>query len=1385
MKVKILSIILAILSVCSSISQNRKLEYIQKYTISEGLAHNGVTSILEDSRGFLWFGTFDGVNRFDGYKFTIFKNTVDKDILTSNRVRSLAEDGNHTIWIGTEKGITLYDQTEAEFKKINTTKSNENIINNAIIKQILIVKEEKVVLVITENSSLLIFDFDYNFLGEYFPGNLSNKKNLELFNCIKLDEQDYLLSSSEGLYLFKLKDRVFKPLLQNEIDYTAYVEHLDDDHFVVAQNDESIVLNYQKDGRGEYFFDVKRKFLKGYRTKTFMVDSTNHLWVGTTRRGLLKMKVSSLLSNEQDIKPYYFDDDLNLLRTSKIISTSKNLCWLSTYNQGVYQFDLFQSPFKSYNSKMNYDYGLKSDNVRHITKIDKDRVYLLSPDADLAIFNTKSHQFEPIRPALLKKISSELTGLYVDCRENLWLRLRGKANLFRLKKGESNLELVELQGEYSPDVVGTGLRYFTEDNYGNIWVGTNRDVYRIVVNKTNEVVEVEALNDNPYFSVDKLSLARFVYADPIHDFIWIGASSDGLFRIENKRGVSVKELSVKQFKKDINVPFSISSDFVSAIVRLPNEEFWIGTEGGGVCKVIDSDTSPKFIPYSEKNGLSNNAVKNVLFDDEYNLWITTNVGLNKLNTKDLSIKKFRESDGLPFEDFFFVATHLENGVIISSGIDGFCYFNPNDIVKTKKLPKIYFENLKIFNEDISPNDTINGRVVLEKSLNQLDEIVLKHNENNFSLDLISLHFLNPKNHNLKYKLLPINDEWQEVPSGQNTIQYNELPHGEYELSVMASNVLNQWSEPKRLKIVIEPSIWNTTFAYILYAILFFLLVYVVVRVILKIQRLSHDVEIEQLTINNVKEVNEAKLRFFSNISHEIKTPITLLSGPIETLLQNYKGNASAKDRLNLMKRQVRKIEHLIDQVHDFRKADANVLKMNYSRFRFDLFIQELITDFKFLAQKDQKELNVESENSKVIVAADRDKLEKIFNNIINNAFKYTKVEDSITIKYFAEDKDLVVVIEDTGQGIDNVDLPHVFERFYQSHNNKNVHASGSGIGLAFSKRLIEMHYGFVDVDSIFGKGTKFTIRLPIVKSHSESEEVVEDILLPEEEEVIFDTKLVQKFVPSQIETSGEFTESLVFYAEDNSEMKHYVSEVLSRYFKVRTFSNGQECLDAMEDRWPDIVISDVQMPEMNGLDLCIRIKSDLKTSHIPVILLTALTNIQDQVQGIRDGADAYIKKPFNVQRLVTNTEALLSGRKKLSERYQVGIPLTRDNNINDRNDNAFLDKLYSLVEENLGNQDFNLNDLAKEMYLNRTHFYQKVKALTNQTPFEFLKMYRLKRAADFLLQKNMSVKEVSIVSGFKSRTHFAKIFKERYKVSPGTYAEEVETRKEADKPPTP
>ncbi|MDO6519002.1 hybrid sensor histidine kinase/response regulator transcription factor [Zobellia uliginosa] len=1343
-------------------AQNRSTDPAKHYTTKDGLSHNGVTSILEDSSGFLWIGTYEGLSLYDGYEYVTIKNTNQSKPLANNRVRSLFEDKRKNIWIGTDEGISVYDTSKEVFNNLEIGPFTEK--NGKPVVLHITTSTSGQILCATENHGILIYNDDYSFMGAYTLPVLPKSRPRIIYDGIRLDPYNYLYATSIGLFTFNLNRKTFDRVLKGHIYASNTVEQIDKNTLLATFPYGGMAFIQLDRHDNSYSFKLIKQSFPQYIFKSCMADNSNNLWLGTLDKGFIRLNNVSDIKNNSIYDISYFEFGTNNIKTSCFYQTSVGDCWLGTFNKGLYQFKIGNNPFQTYNSSMADPLGFRSDNITNMSILNKNNIYISSDQGGLSLFNTETKKFEPTNFRLNQQEKINSGNVFYDSRKNLWLKIKG-IGLCRIKAGSKKYEIVKTDKKDLPAY--THISSYTEDKQGNIWVIGMTGVYKLVLNTNNDITNIEALNENPFFKKNQLKHVRFIYTDPLDNNIWLGTHKKGLFKVNSL--IPLEKTEIHQYKHEANNEKSLPVDFVSSVIRLPNNELWVGTEGGGICKMTNIDSNPQFSCFTEEQGLSNNVIKSILYDKDQNLWVATNIGLNKLNTTNYTIRNFHSSDGLPFEDFWYSSALLNNGYMVFSGLNGICYFKPEEIPNDEPLPKFTFGNFKLLNKTIKAGDSINGRVLLNKRLSQTETIVLKHDENVFSLELTSLHFKNPLNHTIKYRLFPLNKEWVQVPSDQKIISYSGLQPGNYQLQGMASNSINEWTDPKKINIIITPPFWKTKLAYGTYIFLILIFGFIVNRTLLKIQKLNHKVEIEQLKINNVKEVNEAKLRFFSNISHEIKTPLTLIEGPTNALLEEFNKNPELTDKLSLIKRQLKKIYELIEQVQDFGRADSNLLKMNYSRFDFKTFLEEITEDFKFMAINDKKNFDIVGDDSSIIVVADRDKLEKILNNLINNAFKYSQTNDNIKIEYKSEDKNLIVAVIDTGIGIDNVDLEHIFERFYQTHKKQNSHPGGSGIGLAFSKRLVEMHYGYIEAESELGKGTKITFKLPIVKKTSKKNRLeVKQVELPKEKEVLISDEIIKNNTPLHVDVTGEFKDALIFYVEDNLEMRTYVSKLLSQYFQVKSFRNGRECIDTIEEQWPDIVISDIQMPEMNGLDLCLKIKSNLQTSHIPVILLTALTNIKDHLRGIKDGADAYIKKPFDPKRLITTTEALLINRKRLSERYQIGIPLTKDNK-NSRNDNAFLDKLYSLMEENVDNQNLDLNSLAKKLYLNRTHFFQKVKVLTDQTPYELLKSYRLQKAAHLLVHEKLSVQETYQLTGFKSSSHFSKLFKEKYGVPPGKY----------------
>ncbi|MFY0601307.1 MAG: response regulator [Cyclobacteriaceae bacterium] len=1357
-----------------AVDQMNALSPMQTLSISNGLPHNGVTSILEDSHGYMWFGTYDGVTLYDGFKFRTFKNTLDVEPIVSNRVRALAEDLNGNIWLGTDEGISLYNYETQTFSTVYTKGNGKKRSKGPIIRDIIVLNNGNVVCA-TEDFGILVFDSNYKLIDDVLSKDGAGNDEFKYYHGLAIDDDNLILGSSRGLVHISLKSKKVSIVYAGTVNMNKSLIKLENNQILFSKGDRGLgVIPFFIDSDGTLKFNQMMNYLNEFQFPAVSTDHLGNIWLGIVDYGLIKVSnIHSLGSLNSKHFNAEFKPDFPNIRPSIIYTSSKTGCWFGTFDLGLFRFNIEDNPFSWYKSELRYPFGITTDNVSFIAPFDDHRAIIKAIRGGISLFNTNTQSFEPFFSEIAKEKLNTASAFSLDESGNLWFFMSGEG-LCLIRKGHSHYQ--SLTREKFPELnfyVPRSLSF--DDDKGVIWMGGGDHVYRVILNLDLKVQKIETIRDNPFFKESSLDLVRVAYSDPEYDFLWFGSDVDGLFRVHLEEGVPLSQARVDQFLADKEDTRSISSNFVTSIIRDESGVLWVGTERGGICRVHSSNERPEFEILEEKHGLSNNVVKSMLLDAKGDFWVPTNIGLSKLDVETGRFRRFTASDGLPFLDFVYSSTILKNGTILLTSEHGFCLFDPDKLPKESALPNVHFNALGVLGDEIAPGDTLRNRVVIDRRLDEVESISLMYDENVFSVDVISLHYADPNNHMLRYRLKPLNNDWIITPSSQYRIYYNGLRPGEYDLEVSASNAQGLWTESKFLKIKINPPFWRTKLAYFVYSILVGLIGFVIVYFVTKIQKLRHSVEIEHLESESAKELNAAKLRFFSNISHEIKTPLTLISGPVNVLKAKFGKDPDAKEKLDIIERQSKKMSQLVDQVHDFQRSDANQLKLNFTSFDFKDFVKEVLEDFEFLAKNDGKELWLDQLDEQIQVSADREKIEKVLNNLLSNAFKFTQAGDKISVRYYSEGKDLFLHITDTGLGISNDDLPRIFERFYQTNQSVERNAAGSGIGLAFIKRLIDMHYGYVDVKSKIGEGSEFIVKLPIVtdKLTENEKETKQKIIDEESRQESYDLNKLS-YDKTAIHSDAEFSELTVFLAEDNVDMRMFVSEVLSLHYKVRAFENGQECLNAMDQEWPDLILSDVMMPELDGFDLCKILKNDIKTSHIPIILLTARAHIDDEIKGLKDGADAYLKKPFDVQHLIATIDSLLRNRKQLRDRFEIDLPLELKSDTISK-DSVFLEKLYSLMNENLSNGELNLDDFAKELYLNRTHFYQKVKALTNQTPFELLKGFRLKKAAEYLT-KGRSVNEVYVMTGFRSRAHFSRSFKSHFDVTPGKYSDEQKSK---------
>ncbi len=1309
-------------------------------SIKEGLAHNGVSTMIKDSRGYLWIGTYDGLNRYNGKDVTIYKNRVDSKIFQSNRIRAIIEDRLGRFWVGTDEGVTLFDYNNHDFRQLTEQGS-------VPICKIFISKDGSSILCVAESGSIFIYDMSGELLRcDELP------RNCFINDAIYYQENIYVLASRNGLIYYDSavgKCRYFD--YHNDKGIRTVAKY-NDNSLLVAYNNGMCQLDIKREsGRCEIINSSPLKY-DGLQISSLNIDANGALWICSDINGLYVA---------QGTNSGFSPKLTTIIDGIRISSTffEEGITWVSTLDDGVIRLSTQKSKFENFTSEEIL--------LPQIKVLDDDRI-IISNTSKLTVYNTKTNREESLPFNISASLQSQYNIVAKDNKNNLWIISKAKDNsteLYRVDGSKAiKIDSYKLTNLTHGKIYSTSPIETTFDGDGNLWIAYVNNVVRVSFKSENEIYKIESIWDNQSINdIGEISRPRVLYYDAQTDLLWLGTNKRGLFRLDLKssKGNPLPTIKIDNYRHEEGEESSLSANFVSSIMRTKSGVLWVGTEQGGLCRVTESGDDLSFETLSEKNGLSNNVVKSIQEDSAGNLWIGTNIGLNNYNVSSDNFIIYRSEEGLPFEDFWYTSTSLIGEELIFTGTHNILTFEPDAFYSGDSQAKIYFDKLIINNQEISPNQAYDGRVVLNHRLLDGDVLNLRYNENVFSIAVDVLCDQHTQGHTLHYKLETVSDNWIKLADNNNIISFNGIEYGHHKLLVCTYNSRGERSKISTLNIVIPPPVWKSTFAYIMYVVFFIIVVFATVYGIMLFQSLSHKLEIHQLE----QSVHKDKLRYFSNISHELKTPLSLILAPVALLSDRFKLDSEVISKLNIIKRQSKKLLELIDLTHGVEANDLKTLKTSRTLYSFDNMIRDLTLDFKFITEYDNKIFDVNKPDAPVAVNADRGMIEKIVNNLLSNALKHTVSGDKISLSYVAENDKLILKVADSGNGIDAEDLPHIFERFYQAKRSGGNNIGGTGIGLTFSKMLVELHDGVIEVESEIGVGTTFTITLPIV-----ADEVVEQIT-SEVQENLLCGEIINDYDSNEIIIESEYSSSTIFLVDDNQELRSLLTEIIGRHFSVKSFANGLELIEQLDNEWPDLIVSDIMMPEIDGYEVCRRVKGDIKTSHIPVILLTACSTIDDHIKGVQVGADAYIAKPFYPKHLVTRIEALLHNRQQLRERFQVGIPLVYGKESNtSAKDNEFMHQLYELFNENLSNEEIDLEHIAHSLGQNRSMFFKKVKAITNTSPYELLKDYRIKKAAEMLQSGEYNVSEVCMLTGFKGRSHFSRVFKEKYNVAPSKYA---------------
>ena len=1356
---------------------------------ADGLSANVVNSIYQDNSGFMWFGTNDGLNRYDGYDFTIYNHTPDQEnTISSNLVFTITEDHHGHIWIGTTgSGLNHYDPVKEQF-----THYTHDLLDPASIG----------------HNQILWLETDSK--GRIWVGTLTglnvilprpSPEDAPTFIRIKMPERGPIfrvnvIKEDNGGNIW-LGTRYGLFMCRNEGDPTRY------------SIEEVLVPNYPEIPVNDIAIDQHGRLLLGslyglfYQSKkgnaidfqrfdevgsvqSIVLDEYGTIWSGSytgirkfTNRDRNRPPQLLAFYTAQENNPYSLRN--NVVRNLFLDRTG--LIWAGTGGGGICKFDPTGKPFIHAGQNFFHN-GTRYTAIRALQEDRKGNLWLGTEGGGLfwQQHNEEDETFDRFESLGLSASPFALA----EVEEN------GRRFMYVGSEGHPSLQKFDIEGEKpipSTSIPQTSGSIFSilQDRNGFLWIGTyNQGLYRIHIQPDGSYRSTRFSKNGPGLSRLSSDIIRKLHEDR-NGNLWIG-TSEGLNMIERDQ-TTINNPTIYIYKYSKEDQNSLSHDYILDIHENGAGKLWIGTFGGGLneMELFMLPDSIVFTRYLERDGLSNNSVKSIEEDADGNLWLATNRGLVQFDPETKTFHNYSPQHGLQGDEFYEVASTVRsNGQLLFGGVNGFNVFYPENIQENKYPPAILFTNFLVHNTKISPGQEVDGKILLSKSITYSDQVSLKYGQNDFSVEFAALHFAAPKQNKYEYMLEGYHDHWIQTPSDKRFATFTNLPHGNYALKVKASNSDDIWSTvPAQLNIHINAPFWLSWYAYVIYVLCLVGGLWLLRRYTLISIEEKHALRLEHLEREKLEELNQMKLRFFTNISHELRTPITLIINPLEYILE--KGRSVGPEKLqqqyHYMYKNAKYLLRLVNQLLDFRKLDQGSLHLRVGKGDLIQFIRETTEPFQFVANK--KNINFEILCSEEYVYAffDPEVIEKLLYNLLSNAFKFTPENGQIAVEIVEEntvnnlDKApyVQISVRDNGPGISNSKKKKIFERFYKE-DHKYQNKDGAGIGLAYTKSLVELHRGRIFLDTQNERGACFVVRIPnekniYLRSEIDQKQMEQFVTTSDPLEYLIADPNHSLHESSMDVSIQEREESLplLLFVDDNADIRQFIKEGFQNDFRIITAEDGEKGFELAKSSLPDIIVSDVMMPVMDGMELCHALKTETLTSHIPVVLLTAKSTNEDQLQGLKTGADAYVVKPFILEVLKTQLLNIHLHREQLKRKYRQEILLNPKEITVTSADEVFLKRAMDIIEDHMEDSEFNVNSLVKEMYISRSKLYLKLKALTGLSTSEFIRSVRLKRAVQLLNKSNYTIKEIMYMTGFNTASYFSKCFKKQFGVVPSEY----------------
>jgi signal transduction histidine kinase/ligand-binding sensor domain-containing protein/DNA-binding response OmpR family regulator len=1350
---KYLSILILCLLAVAGYTQPKHINFTS-ITVKDGLLSNSIFAILKDRHGLMWFATTDGLNKYDGTNFTVYRNIPDdSSSLRANEVLALHEDKAGNLWIGTGGGgLSLYNRQKNTFEHF--TFNNIGLTADAVIKSIC--SDNRGKLWIASYARLYVMDIASRSISAVsLPDGNGNPVKTVVESVFEDSKHRIWIGTYHGLFRYSAETNSFRRFLYQAGDPSS----IGDNHVRTITEDKSggiwagTINGLSKLQPDEQHFITYRHIpgneesLSDNGVNCITADNDGLLWVGT-RNGVTAIHIAT-----GKVSTYKTEDGNIFSLTGKSISCAwfdaAGIYWFGTFLRGINKYDKNINLFGLKLSSSFNKNGRASLIVTNFAENPRGNVYVSTFDGGLYEFDHRTSEVWPTAIGLNGQSVQPITimALHMSLANRLYIGTYGKGVIaLNTLTGKTMPITAE---NTSGNIYSNDIHCIGEDSKGNIWAGTNGAGIHII----HDDKVVVTYSPNPSGPHERLlpinGYIRAIVEDTDKN-IWIGTHGGGLAVYH-----PVGDTWDIYTQSNSQLP----SNKIQSLLCDSRGMMWVGTDGGGLS--LFNKQQKRFTRFTEKDGLQNTTIYQIVEDLRGQLWLSTNTGISSMDPAAHKFRNFTSYNGVQNSNFFHGSgIRLSGGEILFGGLEGINYFNPAGLTINHNVPKVLLTDLKISNKSvIAGNDA-----PIQADISIAKEIRLDYKQN-FALSFVALNYTLAKQNLYAYRLEGLERDWNYTGTN-NTASYTNLDPGSYTFHVKASNNDGVWSAAEsQIKIYVRPPWWRTTAAYVFYILAIVgLVLYSRYRVLSRLRKKLAR-EQEQQQVKRLQELDRLKLKFLTNLSHDFRTPISLISGPIDQLIDGERTNAKL-DKLYIVRRNAKRLLNLVNQLLDFRKLEEQELKLQLSRGEFVSFVKDVSDSFRDLSERKHINFSFSSTIQHLEALFDADKIERILFNLLSNAFKFTLEGGhiSVVLENAPERNDgkhqwVTLKVMDSGIGIPKETLDRIYDRFFQNDGSAAILNYGTGIGLSITKEFVKMHGGTIDVESEPDNGSTFIIHLPLVVATATVVDLQPVAPVAEKAEL---SKSVNG-------SANKKVLPIILLVEDNEDFRFYLKDNLRHHYMVVEAVNGKEGWQKALAHHPQLIISDISMPEVNGIDMVNKLKSDKRTSHIPVILLTALNDQQQQIKGLATGANDYITKPFDFEVLNAKLKSLLELNSAMKSTYVKQISLAAPEVRIDSSDEILLQKIVLYLEQNITNPQLSVEGLSKEFGMSRSTLYTKLLQITGQTPVEYIRSFRLEKATVLMAKSNMTIAEIAYHVGFTTPNYFARSFKQKFGMLPSEY----------------